>query len=98
MSQSGYFVTVELKAKPGQTPAAVHAALQQLAAASEREAGCSLFAVRQDADDPQRFVLWEAFHSEAAFKQHGAEPHSQQFAALGLIEPVRVSKSRALDT
>lgn len=93
MSSSRYFVTVELKVKDGQSPSVVHEALQKLAAAAKQQPHCSLFMVHQDSVDPQRFVLWEGFQDEESFKQHGAAPHSQHFAALGLVEPVRVLKA-----
>ena len=95
MTHPRYHVTVELTAKPGQSPAVVLAALKELATASEREPGCTLFAVHQDSGSPDRFVIWESFHDEAAFKQHGAEAHSQKFNALGLVDLARISKSAA---
>ncbi len=93
MTDTGYFVTVELQARQGHASTTVLDALQKLALDSEREPGCLLFAVYQDGSDPGRFVLWEKFESEAAFRQHGAEAHSQAFNALGLVEPLRVSRS-----
>lgn len=93
MFDSGHFITVELRAKAGHEPAKVLAALQSLCEASAREPGCILFTVHQGAADPAQFVLWEGFRSADALAAHAAEPHSQQFTALGLVEPVRVIKS-----
>ena len=93
MTDTGYFVTVELQARQGHATATVLEALQKLALDSEREPGCRLFCAYQDGSEPGRFVLWERFESEQAFKQHAAEAHSQAFNALGLVDLVRVSKS-----
>jgi 4-carboxymuconolactone decarboxylase len=93
MKRSGYFVTVEVQARQGRDVATVFDALQKLAYDSERESGCLLFTAYQDGSEPSRFILWERFESEGAFKQHASEAHSQAFNALGLVELVRVSKS-----
>jgi quinol monooxygenase YgiN len=49
--------------------------LQANAAASRDEPGCLEFSVFQDADDPRRVLLYEAYLDEAAFQAHRHTPH-----------------------
>lgn len=93
MFNSGYYVTVELHAKPGRDPVEVREALAELCRQSMNEPGCSIFALHQDAQDPACFVLWERFEDIESFKAHNAEPHTKAFSALALVDPVRAIKS-----
>jgi len=51
--------------------------LRQNAQASCAEPGCLEFAVYQDIDDPQAFLLYEQYTDEDAFKAHRRTPHFQ---------------------
>jgi len=42
---------------------------------SEAEPGCLLFWAHQDADDPDRFALYERYLSAEAFAEHRASAH-----------------------
>lgn len=96
MFNSGYYVTVELQAKPARDPREVREALAELCRQSVKEPGCSIFALHQDTLDPARFVLWERFDDEEAFMVHGGEPHAKAFGALELVDPVRAIKSNVV--
>jgi len=96
MFDSGYYVTAEIRVKDPSRVDAAKAALADLARETLKEAGCTIFTVHQDIAQSTRFVLWERFDDEAAFKAHGALPHSQAFGALGLVEMVQAIRSNVL--
>ena len=45
------------------------------------ESGCRQFDVLQDADKPNRIVLYEVYDSAAAFQDHMGRKHTQTFLA-----------------
>ena len=53
----------------------VREVLGRHAAASEREPGCVHFLAHQDADDPTRFALYEAYTDPEAFAAHRSSEH-----------------------
>jgi (4S)-4-hydroxy-5-phosphonooxypentane-2,3-dione isomerase len=53
----------------------VREVLSRHAAASSAEPGCVTFTAHQHADDPTRFVLYEAYVDEAAFDHHRTTAH-----------------------
>ncbi|WP_238946441.1 putative quinol monooxygenase [Vandammella animalimorsus] len=89
MFAPGYYVTAELRVKNPEQVMQARKALALLADKTLHEAGCSIFTVHQDAAEPTRFLLWERFDDEAAFKQHFLEAHTQDYLALDLTEVVQ---------
>ncbi len=83
---SGYYITAELRVTDASKVAEAKAALSTLCSETLKEPGCSIFQLHQDAATPERFLLWERFDDEAAFKQHFDEPHTKAYVALGLTE------------
>lgn len=89
MFTPGYYITAELRVKEAHKAEQAARALAELAAETIKESGCTIFTVHRDSGDPARFVLWERFDDEAAFKAHFDEPHTQAYLALDLTEVVR---------
>jgi len=67
-------VQVFIKVKP-QSVEAFKAASMENAAHSIREPGCARFDVIQQLDDPTRFVLYEAYRSQADNDLHKRSAH-----------------------
>jgi len=67
------FVTLDVR--PGVRGRLVEAISAQGAASLEREPGCLRFDVCVDADDPNRFLLYEVYEDEAALEAHRTTPH-----------------------
>ncbi|WP_222937780.1 putative quinol monooxygenase [Spartinivicinus ruber] len=72
-------------------------ALLELCSKTIEESGCTVFTLHQDQSEPMRFLLWERFDDEMAFKQHFEEEHTKKYVELGLIEIVQVSKTGAVN-
>jgi quinol monooxygenase YgiN len=85
----GYYITAELKAKHQDKIELTREALAVLCKKTLTEPGCSMFALHLDAKQPDRFLLWERFESEATFKAHFEEAHTKDFIALDLTEIVQ---------
>lgn len=67
-------VIVHYRVRPGNA-ARVRAVLARHAQASVTEAGCLQFLAFQDAEDPERFALYEAYEDAAAFEAHRRGEH-----------------------
>jgi quinol monooxygenase YgiN len=67
-------VIVHYRAHPGNAER-VRAVLAKHARASEAEPGCLQFRAFQDAEDPERFALVEAYEDAAAFEAHRRSEH-----------------------
>lgn len=89
MFTSGYYITAELRVKEPAKADQAKIALAVLAQKTLQEAGCSIFTVHQDVSEPSRFLLWERFDDEAAFKQHFEEVHTQDYLKLELTDVVQ---------
>lgn len=85
----GYYITAELRVKDKSWIAEARVALSILCSETLKEPGCSIFQLHQDTIEPSRFLLWERFDNEAAFKLHFEEPHTKAYVALGLTEVVQ---------
>ena len=85
----GYYVTAELKVKIEGRLQEAKEALAQLCKKTLEESGCMLFTLHQDAKQPTRFLLWERFDDEAAFKLHFDAPHTKAYLAMDLTEVVQ---------
>jgi autoinducer 2-degrading protein len=88
---------VEVRVKPGHEEAFI-AATRKNHAGSRTEAGNLRFDVLRSAEDPTRFVLYEAFASPAAVEAHRATAHYKEWRAA--VEPwmaaPRVGKSHSV--
>lgn len=89
MFTTGYYITAELRVKDAARLDEARAALLELCRQTRREPGCSIFTLHQDPADPGRFLLWERFDDEAAFKAHFDAAHTRAYLALDLTEVVR---------
>ena len=96
MSTPGYHITAELRLKDIERLQEARQALAELSARTLTEPGCSLFTVHHDAATPTRFVLWERFDDEQAFKKHFDEAHTKAYVALDLTEVVQYFQTDVL--
>lgn len=85
----GYYITAELKVKNESQIQTAKEALLHLCKATLTEPGCTLFTLHQDPKSPARFLLWERFDDEAAFKAHFEAPHTKEYVAKDLTEVVQ---------
>lgn len=85
----GYFITAELKIKEESRIREARDALALLCRETLQEPGCSLFVLHYDRNEPSRFVLWERFDDEAAFRAHFEASHTKEYIAKDLTEVVR---------
>jgi len=67
------------------------ALLEQLAPASRAEPGCIQYQPCRDRDDPRRFLIFDIYQDDEAFKAHGESEH---FRRLVLDEAVPLLESR----
>ncbi|MTH97951.1 antibiotic biosynthesis monooxygenase [Roseibium sp. RKSG952] len=73
--------------------------LQDLAQiTTQSEPGCLLFEVREDLEDPNRFVLWEEWTGEAALANHFTLPHTIRYKAQNLTRVARVERLQRIVT
>lgn len=57
-------------------------AIAEVVRKSREEDGCLAYSLARDVADPDLFILYERWESEAAFNAHFASPHVQEFAEL----------------
>jgi quinol monooxygenase YgiN len=84
-------------AQPGLEPE-IESAIRRCVTETRKEAGCFLYTVHTDLDQPNRFVFFERWASRGALSAHEREPHFLQMAKVfetGLIEPLQVYLLRA---
>ena len=93
MFDKGYFITAELKVKNVERVSEAKSALKTLCEKTLKEPGCSLFTLHHCTENNDRFILWERFEDEAAFKQHFLEPHTKDYVDLDLTEVVQYFQS-----
>jgi quinol monooxygenase YgiN len=67
-------LTAQLKAKAGEVEA-VKQALGSLVGPTRKEEGCIHYILHQDVKDETKFMFYEVWADEEAFKQHGKTPH-----------------------
>ena len=93
MFEQGYFITAELRVKHRDRVSEAKSALITLCEKTREEPGCSLFILHQCSEREDRFLLWERFENEAAFKQHFVEQHTKDYVGLDLTEVVQYFQS-----
>ena len=70
-----------IKVKPETRAEAVQAALK-MAKATQAEAGCKSYGFYADLDDPNTFLIFEQWESEAALMAHFQSPHMAEFNSV----------------
>ena len=85
----GYYITAELKVKDDARIQETKEALLRLCTATLTEPGCTVFTLHHDPKLPTRFLLWERFDDEAAFKAHFECAHTREYVAKDLTEVVQ---------
>jgi len=93
MFEKGYFITAELKVKNKDKICEAKSALKILCEKTLKEPGCSLFTLHHCSEKKDRFILWERFENEAAFKQHFIELHTKEYVDLDLTEVIQYFQS-----
>ena len=88
MFRAGYYVTAELKVKDASRVNVAKSALSVLCQKTLTEPGCSIFTLHQDPKQPDRFLLWERFDNEAAFKSHFEEDYTKDYIQQDLTDVV----------
>jgi (4S)-4-hydroxy-5-phosphonooxypentane-2,3-dione isomerase len=76
-----YVIIVEFRAKPDQVAAFAELVDGHARNSRTLEEGCLAFDVCQDADDPARFVFYEAYRDQAAHARHLEMDSYQWFRA-----------------
>lgn len=71
-------VVADIRAEPGQG-ALVRAALEKLLAPTRAEAGCLIYDLHTDNDDPEHFVFYETWESRALWLDHMESAHITAF-------------------
>jgi len=61
-------------------------------AATVAEPGCRAFVVNRSQDDGDRFVLYEQYDDEAAFRAHRESPHFKRYIE-GRVVPLLAERS-----
>lgn len=86
-------VVARIKSKPGAIDR-VRAELVKLLKPTRREAGCILYDMHEDNQDPTLFIFYETWQSEALLEQHLASPHLNAYRAAtdGLLEEFEVRR------
>ena len=93
MFTTGYYVTAELKVKDISKAKEAKLALVELCSETLKEGGCSIFELHQFEDDGTRFLLWERFEDEEAFKLHFELEHTKNYLAQDFTEVVQYFKT-----
>ncbi len=70
--------------------------LENIRRLSLEEAGCTMFEICQDREDPCRFIVWGRFTDEAAFDWHYAQPYVQDWFSSEISKTNYLSKVNRL--
>ena len=87
-----YVLVARMTAREGEQDRA-HEILRELAAASSAEPGNVHYIPHRAADNPRTFMIYEQYHDEAAFEEHGKTEHFQRLAA-GQLFPLMEERER----
>ena len=79
-------VIARYKTRPGASDE-VAAVLLNHVVATRREPGCIDFTVLRSLEEPERFILYERYTDEEAFRAHRASPHFREYVE-GTIVPL----------
>ena len=88
-----YCIIVHIELKPGVRKAFLDAMLVNAEASVRDEPGCHAFDVVESRDEPDHFLLYEIYDSEAAFEAHKQTAHFETYraAVADLLESQTVS-------
>ena len=70
-----YCITVKMELKAGTRKRFLDAMLPNAEASARDEPGCLAFDVLELREEPDSFLLYEIYESEAAFEDHKQTPH-----------------------
>lgn len=73
-------ILVLIPAKPGRADA-LDAALKSLLAPTRKEQGCISYDAHRSNDDPNLFMMYETWESQAALDKHFEQPHMKDAIA-----------------
>jgi quinol monooxygenase YgiN len=73
-------LTAQIKAKEAEV-GNVREALLSLVEPTRKEEGCIHYILHQDTKDQTKFMFYEVWKNEAAFKEHGQTPHLKGLGA-----------------
>ena len=76
-----FVVAIFFEARRGEADRLRHALVSHAAECRANESGCERFDVSQDPVDPNAFLLYQVFDSEAAFNAHHEREHYARFAS-----------------
>ncbi|GJG97693.1 putative quinol monooxygenase [Cupriavidus pauculus] len=87
-------VLVELAIEPTRVDEFLPLMLENASSSLALEPGCHVFDVCRAPDDPTRFILYEVYEDEAAFRQHLETIHflafNQQTEAYTISKSIRI--------
>ncbi len=69
--------------------------LQTMMNASQSEPGCLMYIANQGLDDSRRFLIYEQYRDEAAFKEHLETPAFKEHVQ-GRVAPMLETRSREI--
>lgn len=78
---SKLYLAVSLTAKPGRE-GDLRAALQDLVAPSRADAGCELYDLHVDRENPRHLFLYEVWRDEPSWRAHMETPHLRRFGEI----------------
>jgi quinol monooxygenase YgiN len=76
----------------------VKTALLNILEPTRNEAGCLLYELHQDLDDPSIFMFYEIWETVNHWKAHDHQPHIEAFRKIinGLVERIEVNQLKIL--
>ena len=89
-----YVICSQLLVKEGREEA-VAAVMPEIVAASRTEPGCLMYVAHRHLQDPRRFMFYEQYVDEAAFKAHTESEHYQRLV-VPIIAPAVESRERGI--
>jgi autoinducer 2-degrading protein len=89
-----YVVCSQIVVKEGSEDA-VAAVMPEVVAASRTEPGCLCYIAHRHLEDPRRFMFYEQYVDEAAFKAHTESDHYQRLV-VPVIAPAVESRERGI--
>ena len=92
-----YAVIAYWTAKDGEEEQ-VAAALARMVAPSRAEPGNLAYQIHRDPGDPRRFVLYELYTDEAAYRAHGESEHFQRHAVGDAFDHLASREREFLET
>jgi|SRR5215470_9597216 len=80
MDNENVILNVHIEAAAGQQEKLADQ-LRALVAPTRREAGCLVYELHRDPQNPSKFMFYERFSSQAALDEHLASAHFRNFVA-----------------